>query len=303
MNLSRSSLLIPCYNAEEFLPLLREQVGRMQPAFDEVLLMDDASTDNTVAIAESMGFTVLRLEKNLGPGGARNALVRAAKSEWFHFHDVDDELAVDYLAHVWPLVSPDCDVVIHFVDFIEPATRKLEIRWQFDLQKFAADMASTLLSSPMPTMSSFIRKSAFMSVGGFNEKYRCFEDGDLHFRLAAQGAQFRALPEVLEWSLRHGNGAGANHLYCYQCRLAFLESYVTSQSSRFADVIAQEAERVAVMLLRFNDLPNARRAIALAESLGRAVPTTNNRVLKLLREFLPASSVLLLQDRLRRLLQ
>lgn len=283
--------------------MLREQIDRMNPKFDEVLIADDASSDNTATIAESLGFSVLRLRKNLGPGGARNALVHSSTSEWFHFHDVDDEIASDYLARVKPLVSPGCDVVIHFVDFIDSINRKLEIRWQFDMKDFTADPAGTLLSRPMPTMSSFIRKSAFLCVGGFDEKYRCFEDGDLHFRLAANGAKFCVLPEVLEWSLRHGTGASANLLYCFQCRLAFLEAYVTTQPPRLYPVFAQEAERVAVMLLRCNDLPGAQRAIALAERLGRTVPTTKNRALRFLRTILPATSVLILQDRLRQIMQ
>src|SRR5262245_11965173 len=99
----RTALLVPCYNAARFLPRLREQVDRLAPAFDEVLLADDASTDNTASLAESFGFRVMRLPANLGPGGARNVLAGATNADWLHFHDVDDELAPDYLARVQPL--------------------------------------------------------------------------------------------------------------------------------------------------------------------------------------------------------
>ncbi len=294
-----SALLVPCYNAARFLPRLRAQVDRLIPAFDEVLLADDASSDHTATLAESLNFRVLRLPKNLGPGGARNVLARAATSEWIHFHDVDDELAPDYLARIGPAAAVDCDAVFHFTDFIDEQSRQLIIRWQFDPAGLISAPAATLLLGPLPTMSSFLRRRVFLDAGGFNEERRCFEDGDLHFRLAARGVRLCGVPEVLEWSLRHGEGAGANQHYCFKCRLAFLEDYAAREPAGLYPAIAQEAERAAVMLLRFDDKPNARRAIALAARLGRRLPASANPLLRLLRPLLPATTLLRWQDKWR----
>jgi glycosyltransferase involved in cell wall biosynthesis len=295
-----AALLIPCYNAVRFLPRLRAQVDQLAPAFDEVLLADDCSRDATAAEAEALGFKILRLPKNLGPGGARNALARAVSAEWIHFHDVDDEIAPDYLAQVAPAATADCDAVCHFTDFIDEQTRALVIRWRFDSASLASDPAKTLLLSPLPTMSSYLRRATFLAAGGFNEERRCFEDGDLHFRLAAGGARIRALPEVLELSLRHDDGAGADQHYCFTCRLAFLEDYATQYPERLHPAIAAEAERTAVMLLRFDDTANARRAVALARRLGGDPPTTQSRVLRAAKCLVPALWLLRLQARARR---
>jgi glycosyltransferase involved in cell wall biosynthesis len=282
-----------------FLPRLREQVDRLMPAFDEVLLADDFSQDETAVKAEAMGFKILRLPRNLGPGGARNALVRASSAEWIHFHDVDDELAPDYLTHVGTIAGSDCDAVLHYVDFIDEQTRAPIIRWKFDPAALAADPQLTLLSGPMPTMSSYLRRDAFLAARGFDEKRRCFEDGDLLLQLANRGARFRCVPEVLEWSLRHGDGAGGNQHYCFICRLQFLEDYAAALPIRLHPAIALEAERAAVMLLRFHDRAQARRAIALAQRLGRRVPFTSNPLLNALRPFVPAAMLLRWQDRWR----
>lgn len=296
----RTALLVPCYNATRFLWRLREQVDRLQPAFDEVLLADDASQDDTAMQAERFGFKILRLPKNLGPGGARNALARATTADWIHFHDVDDEVAPGYLARTLPVAQRgDCDLVMHFVDFIRETDRKLVIRWHLDDDALAADPAATLLRSPMPTMSSFVRRETFLAAGGFDEEHRCFEDGDLHFRLAASGARVALITEVLEWSLRHDTGAGANQHYCFKCRLAFLERYAATQPEPLHPTIAEQAERAAVMLLRFGDKPAARRAIALAERLGRKLPVTSNPLLKALSAMLPTTTALRLQDWMR----
>lgn len=293
-----TALLVPCYNAERFLPRLREQIDRLRPAFDEVLLVDDGSGDRTADVAESFGFRIHRLSRNLGPGGARNALARLATAEWIHFHDVDDELASDYLARVQPACT-GVQAVFHAVDFLREDTRRFEIRWRVDPAALAAAPAATLLTSPMPSTSSFLRRERFLALGGFDEQRRCFEDGDFHFRLAASGARLAAIPDVLEWSLRHDRGAGANQHYCFVCRLEFLEGYAAQQPAHLHTAIAAEAERAAVALLRAGDNANARRAIALARRLGRTVPTTRHPLLRALRAVLPATTVLRWQDRWR----
>lgn len=291
-----AALLVPCYNATRFLPRFTAQVERLHPGFDEVILADDASEDETAAMAESAGFRVLRLPRNVGPGGARNALARASNAEWIHFHDVDDEIAPDYLQRVRSPAVAGTHAVFHFTDFIDEVTRQLLIRWELDPAQLATDAAEHLMLRPMPTMSSFLRRDRFLSLGGFDETHRCFEDGDFHFRLACSGAQLVLLPEVLEWSLRHSRGAGANQLYCFQCRLAFLEHYEATAPIRLRRAIAAEAERAAVNLLRFEDRAGAQRAIALARRLGRVVPETRNPLLRVLRTVLPAATVLRWQD-------
>ncbi len=293
------ALLVPGYNATRFLQRLREQVDRLKPAFDEVLFADDASGDDTADRAEALGFTVIRLPRNLGPGGARNALARAATANWIHFHDVDDELAPNYLARVRPAAGLDRDAVLHFVDFIDEKTRALIVRWKFDPDLLAADAAALLLHGPMPTMSSLIRRETFLSVGGFNEELRCFEDGDLHFRLAAGGARWACVPEVLEWSLRHSQGAGSNQHYCLQCRLKFLEQYAATLAPRFREHVASEAEVVAGRLALANDVPAARRAIALCRSLGSNPPSSRHPIVRALKPFLPAHLLLRWQARRR----
>lgn len=295
----RTALLIPCFKAGRFLRRLREQVDRMNPAFDEVLLADDASGDGTAEQAEALGFTILRLPKNRGPGGARNALAQATTADWIHFHDVDDELAPDYLSRVRSQATASVDAVFHFVDFIDEVTRAHIIRWSFVPGELESDPAATLLRQPMPTPSSFLRRSTFLSLGGFDEKHRCFEDGDFNFRLGGSGARIACVPEVLEWSLRHEGGLGADQRYCFQCRLEYLESYVGNTPERLHPVIAQEAERTAAMLLRFGDRPRAQRAVDLCHRLGHAVPHTRHPLFRGLRLFIPALVLLRWQDQRR----
>jgi hypothetical protein len=216
---------------------------------------------------------------------------------------VDDELASDYLARVQPFAKSDIDAVFHFVDFIDEATRAPVMRWDFESAALLADPSDYLLRHPMPTHATFLRRSKILEIEGFDEVHRCFEDGDFNLRLAVSGARLACAPATLEFCLRHGSGASANQKYCFQCRLGYLTDYAAKLPSRLHPAVAAEAERAAIMLLRFGDRSEAQRAINLCRQLGRSVPSTLHPVLRALRPFLSAATLLHWQDRWRQHLQ
>lgn len=299
MNSPKSALLIPCYNAERFLPMFIEEIRALDPGFDEVLLYDDASTDQTASIARKMGLTIIQGDKNLGPGGARNVLAANTNAEWIHFHDVDDEIAPDYLYHVLPHLTGDIDLVLHDVEFIEEGTRAHIITFHAR-PEIETDPIRSLLVNPMGTWSSVIRREFFLDSGGFDGSYRCFEDGDMHLRLALAGARILRLPMVLETSLRHGDGASADMTYCYRCRFAFLERYVDILPERLMDDLSSEFSKTAYALIKHGDFELAKRSIDSCRAIGGSFPRTKNKLLSFLSMFLPDVCTILIQESVRR---
>lgn len=87
---SPASILIPAYNEEAAIATVIEQVRRARPG-DEILVIDDASTDRTAEIAAAAGAHVLRHRHNLGYGGALKTGIRHAKHETVVFFDADDQ--------------------------------------------------------------------------------------------------------------------------------------------------------------------------------------------------------------------
>lgn len=98
------SMIATFHNIEA--KLVRRCVGSMLgQQFEEpyeILLVDDASTDDTPQLLAEYerhdNVRVLRLPHNVGPGGARNAGVRAAKSDFITFVDGDDFVSPQYLS-------------------------------------------------------------------------------------------------------------------------------------------------------------------------------------------------------------
>lgn len=92
-------MIIPAYNAAENLPeTLRSLEAQTSDDWDAVIC-DDASTDDTSAVARSFGerFRVVRNETNMGPAGARNHALSEARGELIALLDADDLWLPEYL--------------------------------------------------------------------------------------------------------------------------------------------------------------------------------------------------------------
>lgn len=274
-----TALLIPCYNAEKYLQNLRRQVDALDPKFDELVIVDDGSTDGTVAKARSLGFDIVPLGENRGPGAARNAAARRATAEWIHFLDADDEIAADYLAKVLPVADEATDLVLSGCDFIGAQDRKLWRRWIYSDEVFVPNALAAAIAHPVFLHCSFIRRRKALEAGGFDEEHRCYEDGDFHVRLAAAGARFRCIPDVLAFSLRHYEGSGGNELYCAQCRLDFLKEYRKYLGLIPADVLTEALTRCGAVLHKNGDGAGSFEAFELAFQLGWQGPQSRHPLL------------------------
>ena len=89
------SIIIPTFNCAH---LIGDAVGSAQTQSEgriEIIVVDDASTDGTAAVVEGLAIRdarvrLLRMDRNGGPGAARNAGLDAAGGEWIALLDADD---------------------------------------------------------------------------------------------------------------------------------------------------------------------------------------------------------------------
>ena len=97
---------MPAYNAEKTLPAT---VGDIPAgAVDEIILVDDGSTDRTVEIARAMGLTVLVHPENRGYGGNQKTCYQEALAR-----------GADIVVMIHPDYQYDSRVIPHAVGFIE----------------------------------------------------------------------------------------------------------------------------------------------------------------------------------------
>src|SRR5687768_8248493 len=105
VNRSTVSVVIPCHNGEAFLEetLLSVRAQLRQP--DEIIVVDDASTDGSAEIARRLGATCIPTGVNVGLPAARNFGIRHARGSLIALLDADDVWLPDHLRSVVDLLE------------------------------------------------------------------------------------------------------------------------------------------------------------------------------------------------------
>lgn len=122
MNKDRISIIIPVYNAEEYLDRCLESVLDQSFTSFEVILVDDGSTDSSPLICDRYSATDPRFrtvhKENGGVSTARNAGMDLAKGEYLMFLDSDDALLPDALERMMEDVAGEDIVFGGYAAFI-----------------------------------------------------------------------------------------------------------------------------------------------------------------------------------------
>ena len=198
--MSTVAVIIPAYNREDYIREALDSVLRQTRPADEVIVVDDGSSDRTAAIAESFpGVTVLR-QQNGGASAARNHALSVATSEWVAFLDSDDVWRLDKLelqmaalathpghdactSNARALVGPGQPE-----DFGPPPLRLPPS------DEIAPGLRGRLR---VPPGTVVVKRDLMRQVGGFDNDARPCEDWDLWLRLVASGCRFLLVPEDL----------------------------------------------------------------------------------------------------------
>lgn len=95
----RFSVIIPAYNAEQFIHIAIKSVQEQICGDWELIIVENGSTDNTTVVCESYldDGRIRLLHSEKGVSKARNTGIKAAKGEWLIFLDADDQLFGDTL--------------------------------------------------------------------------------------------------------------------------------------------------------------------------------------------------------------
>lgn len=109
------SVIVPVYNQSAYLKRCLTSLQHQTYSTFQVILIDDASTDESAAIikqvvAEDSRFEAVYLPKNQGVSAARNAGLAKVRGAYLGFVDSDDWVAPTYLAHLVDAMA-DCQLV------------------------------------------------------------------------------------------------------------------------------------------------------------------------------------------------
>lgn len=210
------SVVMPAYNAARYIREAIDSVLSQDYPNLELIVVDDGSTDSTVAIVGEYGQRVICLSQaNAGPAQARNTAVALAKGDLIAFLDADDVwmpgkvgAQVDYLHK-----HPDVDAVFgRFARWEADADGRFETP-PASIQAGAIDgdrlarpsgyiYCDLLLDSVVHIITAMVRRELVRDLGGFDATLRTGEDYDFWLR-AARRSRIDQLDHVLAWYRIH----------------------------------------------------------------------------------------------------
>jgi glycosyltransferase involved in cell wall biosynthesis len=214
------SVVLTTYNRRQSLPRAIGSVLAQEDADFELIVVDDASTDDTqsyLATLTDPRIKILATERNVGPSGARNLGIEAARAEVVAFLDSDDTYRARRLKA--PLAALADPAIVCVVSSSLTATRDKPREARIPDVKLVApalEWALTCDLFPVESSGMTVRRAEALAVDGFCPALRFSEDRELLIRLSRLGGG-QLLSEVLwekSWSVdglsndwsRHGFG-------------------------------------------------------------------------------------------------
>ena len=197
------SVIIPVYNASEFLKETLDSVRNQTYTNHEVLVTDDGSNDNTVKVLENykkanpefpLDFVT---QENMGVSAARNNAILRATGDYVAFLDQDDWWFPEKLEKIARILNINTGIDVLYHRAISIGWKKRETIFKSG-QLESPPLADLLFNGNRIGISTaVVRLDKLKEVGGFNQDLHYIEDYDLWLKLANKNASFYYMPDVL----------------------------------------------------------------------------------------------------------
>jgi GT2 family glycosyltransferase len=210
----RVSVIIPAYNAAEFLPLTLQNVLAHDYPDIEVIVVDDGSRDDTPEVNRRFGIQILHVrQENQGPSAARNYGLSMSTGEFIQFLDADDLLAphkvstqVSYLrSHHQCLIVVGDTLLFSRLD--RQGRPKIVGKWYPPNSQVHIHLFHFNMGAPHAYL---FRRQMFHQIGVFDPAIRCAEDWDLYVRAVGQGVCPSYLPNTHVYYRKHPGSASSD---------------------------------------------------------------------------------------------
>lgn len=235
MHQPKISIVIPAYNASNYLAeAIDSALAQTYPNF-EVIVVNDGSPDNgaTREVALAYGDRIRYLEKeNGGSSSALNFGIAHMSGEWFSWLSHDDLYVPEKLERqvleMNSLALEKSELANHIFfsasELINAEGKRIRACKRRRERKLADKMAAFLHNGYLiaePTVYNFhgcsclIHKDALSAAGGFDERLRLLNDVDLWYRLYVAGYQVHYIPDPLVLGRVHAGQISKSIGYSY----------------------------------------------------------------------------------------
>lgn len=191
------SVILPTYNHAKYLPACLDAIlGQDRPP-DEIIVIDDASTDETPALLQKYpNLRVVRNESNLGPAVGMNRVLESAKGSYLAFSAADDYILPGFFNAALSLLERHPKIALCTGDHLEfsgigpKETKPIKTLNRSTEGVYTPETVRSLFRTThlvIPTHATIYRKSAVIRAGGFIPELRNLCDWFLNIQCALDG--------------------------------------------------------------------------------------------------------------------
>lgn len=188
------SVIIPLYNKQDSIAKTIQSVLNQTILDFELIVVDDGSTDNSLAVVQGIEDPRIRIihKDNGGVCSARNIGIRSARGHYVALLDADDLWDQDYLKEQLRMVSDFPDCYMWGINYAETVNGEIIRDVPTGLPKGFRGVIEDYfrikgrISDLFCSSSVLIKIEVFDKVGIFDERIRYAEDLDMWFRIIAR---------------------------------------------------------------------------------------------------------------------
>jgi len=265
------SVVLATYNRRHSLPRAIASVQAQDGVRFELIIVDDASSDDTPAYLATLPdprIRVITCDRNRGPSAARNSGLAAASADIVAFLDSDDTYRSGRLAIPLTAFAADSGLVATLSSAVRhdrSGARDAPVP-AVKLAPPAFEWALVCDLVPVEATSITVRREAALAAGGFCESLRLTEDREFLIRLAQRGGG-QLLPELL-WEKFSGDDNLSNDWAKAGQGLAAYVRERPEYAGRFRKVGSYLATKVLIADLRMGLWSAFRRDLAALRAVG-----------------------------------
>ncbi len=173
------TIIIPTLNAGMTVRATLESLAPLRRLGAKVILVDSASNDGTLAIADGLFDRVLQHPKG-NMYAAINAGIFASDTEWVSYLNADDIIFSDVLIDTIKKITPGFDLIYGDIDFIDLHGRFMH-SYRFPGTRHIVPLAAANICAISP-IGTIFKKSLWEQLHGFDTRYRYSGDFDFFLR-------------------------------------------------------------------------------------------------------------------------
>lgn len=208
------TIIVPIYNTEKFLDKCIQSIRKQTLKEIEIICVDDCSPDNSAAIVEKHSakdprIVLIRHEKNLGLGGARNTAIRQAKADFIASVDSDDYIAPHMMETLWNASEKGkFDIVCCGFDKVDEKGKKLETQSSRTRDIINEKNSINIFSVTNPAFwNKLWRKSLYTEHDIFFPNYVFYQDKATTPRILSKAKKIKIIEDSLYFYLIRSDSA------------------------------------------------------------------------------------------------